>query len=193
MRFGIAAAAAAFAGAAVLHLASAIAPFYVYELGERTCSLTFLKVLIGLVMIVFALFDLIPWFQKWSLDAKFLPLGGLLSGFFGGVSGHQVALRTIFLLRAGLSKEVFVGTVAVCAVMVDVARSMVYGVTFFGKHMFVLGGGHDVGLVAVGMVAAFAGTFLGSKLLSKVTLPGLLASVGVLLILLGAAMISGLI
>lgn len=39
-----------------------------------------------------------------------LPLGGLLSGFFGGLSGNQGALRSAFLLKAGLSKEAFIAT-----------------------------------------------------------------------------------
>jgi acyl-CoA reductase-like NAD-dependent aldehyde dehydrogenase len=40
----------------------------------------------------------------------YLPVGGLLSGFFGGLSGHQGALRSVFLLRAGLTKESFIAT-----------------------------------------------------------------------------------
>jgi len=54
------------------------------------------------------LLEMSPRFQQWSLDKKYLPLGGLLSGFFGGLSGHQGALRSAFLIKSGLSKESFI-------------------------------------------------------------------------------------
>ena len=64
---------------------------------------------------------------------KYIPLGGALSGFFGGLSGQQGALRSAFLIRTGLNKETFIGTSVVSAVVVDVSRLIVYGVTFFRK------------------------------------------------------------
>lgn len=69
-------------------------------------------------------------FGKFSFGPQFIPLGGMASGFFGGLSGHQGALRTAFLLRVKLPKEVFIGTMVVSAVIVDILRLAVYGATF---------------------------------------------------------------
>ena len=51
-----------------------------------------------------------------------------MSGFIGGVSGHQGALRSAFLLRfkASITKESFIATNVVIAVFVDVVRLAVY-------------------------------------------------------------------
>ena len=44
--------------------------------------------------------------------------GGLVAGFFRRLSGHQGALRPVFLVSARLDKDAFVGTSVVAAVMV---------------------------------------------------------------------------
>ena len=59
---------------------------------------------------VFAVVELMPAASTWSLASRYVVPGGLLSGFFGGLSGHQGALRSIFLLRAGLTKDAFIAT-----------------------------------------------------------------------------------
>jgi hypothetical protein len=83
-----------------------------------------------------ALFGLLPRFKTLAFDRKYLPLGGLLSGFFGGLSGLQGAMRSAFLIKAGLNKEAFIGTNTVSAVVVDVARLIVYGLSFFRWFWF---------------------------------------------------------
>jgi uncharacterized membrane protein YfcA len=100
---------------------------------------------------------------------RFLPLGGLLSGFFGGLSGNQGAFRSAFLIKAGLDKTAFVATGVVTAVIVDCARLMVYGVSYFSTRFEALPN-DIVGLVIAATLAAFLGAFLGTRLLEKVTL-----------------------
>ena len=91
LRFGVPALLAAFVGAWTLGrlphrvLAS-------HALGETTV----IGAVLGLLIIAFALFDLVPGLKRWSVGARMLPLGGALSGFFGGLSGHQGALRSVF-------------------------------------------------------------------------------------------------
>lgn len=70
---------------------------------------------------------MVPKLSKLSFSQKFIPLGGLLSGFFGGVSGNQGVLRSAFLIKSGLNKEEFIGTSVVSSVLVDVVRLTVYG------------------------------------------------------------------
>lgn len=118
-------------------------------------------------------------------------MGGLLSGFFGGLSGIQGALRAAFLIKAGLEKEAFIGTSTVSAVIVDFARLLVYGLSFytttFAKVAPSMGG-----LIITATLAAFIGSFIGSRLMKKVTLRTVQIIVGVMLIGVGAGLASGL-
>lgn len=165
LRFGLPAVAAAFLGAWLLLRLDASA-----------------KPAIGAVMMLFAAAELS--LKGRSFDRKWLPLGGILSGFFGGLSGHQGALRSAFLIRLGLSKEAFIGTGVAIACMVDATRLAIYGKTLeqAGEH---------AGLLAVAGLSAFAGALLGKRLLHKVTIAALERGVAALLFVLGAAMALG--
>jgi hypothetical protein len=47
-------------------------------------------------------------------------VGGILSGFFGGLSGIQGAIRSAFLVKSGLKKEAYIATGVVIACFVDI-------------------------------------------------------------------------
>ena len=147
---------------------------------------------IGVLIIGFALFDLLPRFEDLAFERKYLPLGGLLSGFFGGLSGHQGAFRSAFLIKSGLDKQAFIGTGTVAAVIVDFARLLVYGAAFYGSRFEILSG-QVGGLVMAASAAAFLGAFIGVRLVTKVTLRGIQILVGVMLVAVGLLMASGLI
>ncbi|HWR33576.1 MAG TPA: sulfite exporter TauE/SafE family protein, partial [Chitinophagaceae bacterium] len=127
-RFGIPSVIAAVAGAILLNQLGKGSPITTYSIGNSIFHITILKIVIGVLMIIFALFELIPALKKLSIDTKYLPAGGLLSGFFGGLSGHQGALRSAFLLRLQLSKEQFIATGIAIACMIDISRLSVYAV-----------------------------------------------------------------
>lgn len=88
-----------------------------------------MKGVIGSLIVLFALLELSPRFQALAFPPRWLPVGRALSGYFGGFSGNQGALRSVFLLKAGLSKDAFVATGVVSAVIVDAMRFSVYGAT----------------------------------------------------------------
>ena len=92
-RFGIPAIISAFVGAFVLNYLSDLKPFHEYQLLGKTFQMTFIKIIIAALLIFFALFDLIPKLKNLKFNKKYLPIGGFISGFFGGLSGHQGALR----------------------------------------------------------------------------------------------------
>jgi uncharacterized membrane protein YfcA len=142
---------------------------------------------------LFAILELVPSFEKLSFDPKYIPVGGALSGFFGGLSGHQGALRTAFLIRVGLQKEVFIGSMVVSAVVVDVSRLIVYGSTFFVRDFEILKEQGGIELVIAGSLAVFLGAFIGARLLKKITMRLIQTLVGVMLLLLAIALASGLI
>ena len=189
-RFAIPGAIAALIGAALLGFFAGISPLHSYLFGSREHDVTVVKLAIGLLIVGFSLFELLPRFGALAFDRKYLPLGGLLSGFFGGLSGNQGALRSAFLIKAGLEKEAFIGTGAVSAAIVDIARLLVYGLSFYTST---IAGLEDIrGLVLAAMLAAFLGTFIGTRLIKKITLHMVQLIVGIMLVMIGLGMAAGL-
>lgn len=188
-RFAIPGAVAAMLGAALLNLFAGVSPLHTFALGGRVYEITVVKLVVGVLIVLFALFELIPYFNRLAFDNKYLPLGGVISGFFGGLSGNQGALRSAFLIRAGLDKEAFVGTGTVSAVIVDAARLLIYGAGFYTQNFE--GIAEVWGLVVAATLAAFLGAFLGAKLIKKITLRTLQVIVGVMLVIVGIGMASG--
>ena len=188
LKFALPGIVAAFAGAWLLNYFSELPPITSYTIGQQEFQITAVKVVIGLLMIGFAFLELLPRFEKMAFAKKWLPLGGALSGFFGGLSGHQGALRSAFLSKAGLEKEAFIATGVVAAFLIDLTRLSVY----FG-HLNTIGRNADWTLVAAAIIAAFAGALVGARLLEKVTLRVVKIIVGVMLALVGILLAVGLI
>lgn len=191
--FALPAAACAAAGAWLLGTMAHGEPSLSYWLGGRLCSITSTKIVIASLILIFALMEIVPRFEKISFPKKYIPLGGGLSGFFGGLSGHQGALRTAFLMKLGLAKEVFIGTMVMSAVIVDLSRITVYGLTFVSKDLSVLKAEGIAGLVVAGIVAAFVGSFIGARLVKKVTMRTIQLVVGAMLLMMALMLGSGII
>jgi uncharacterized membrane protein YfcA len=198
-RYGITAAIASILGAGVLELLGHPLPLASYQISGHRCDVTVIKLVVAAVIAGFAVLELSPRFDRASFDRKWLWLGGILSGFFGGLSGHQGALRSAFLIRAGLTKEQLVATRVVGAVIVDASRLFVYAAAWVlvagsgGDSLRALRQGGGIGLVIAATLAAFIGSFLGTRLIRKVTLQWLKRAIGVLLLAMAAALGAGLI
>lgn len=192
IRFALPGVVMAFIGAALLELVSEGPGIFTYRIGGGAFTVEPVGLVIGGVIVAFALLEILPRFQDLGFGKKWLPLGGALSGFFGGLSGNQGALRSAFLIRAGLGKEEFVGTGTVSAIMVDMARLSVYGLALYSVQGTPLSG--DVaGLIIVAMVFAFAGSFIGARMMKKVTLRSVQLLVGALLMAVGIGLMAGLV
>lgn len=191
-RFAVPAVLASLVGAFLLSWMSGGPPLHAYILGGREHTVTLVKVVIAVVMAGFAVLELSPRFERLEFGERMLPVGGLLSGFFGGLSGHQGALRSAFLVRAGMSKEALIGTGVMAAVLVDFVRICVYGADIVQRNQLVLGAG-GWPMVGTATLAAFLGSWLGARMLKKVTLKGVRRTVGVLLLLLALALGTGLV
>lgn len=188
LRFGLPAILTAFLGAKLLLYLTDIRPIAEYTLFGNEFQITPVKVVVAILIIVFSLFDLVPVLTKISFNRKYLSLGGLLSGFFGGLSGNQGALRSTFLIKAGLSKETYIATGVVIACIVDISRIMVYAQTFrdIGPQL-------DYMLLALVTLFAFAGAYIGNKLVKKITIHTLQVIVAVVLLLIAIGLGLGLI
>ena len=105
LKFGIVAFFAAMLGAELLIYFSEMDPIYSYTFSDKTYFITPVKLTIALLMVIFAIVETYPALEKIKLGEKWLPVGGFLSGFFGGLSGHQGALRSAFLLKSAIVKN----------------------------------------------------------------------------------------
>jgi uncharacterized membrane protein YfcA len=162
-RFGLPALLASFAGAQFLAGLAQAPPWMTYELGGRSLAVTPLGVGLALLLVLFALWEVLPSMREVSFPREQLVFGGFLSGFFGGLSGHQGALRSAFLARLGLGKEGFIGTGVVIACLVDLARLPVYALSSGWEAL-----GSAWPLLATAVLSAFLGVFLGGRLVGKV-------------------------
>jgi len=189
--FALPAVIAALAGASLLNYAASLPVAASYKLMGRLCEITVVKLAVGVIIIAFSLFELVPAFDKIAFDQKYMPVGGLLSGFLGGLSGMQGALRSMFLIKAGLEKDEFIGTNVVTAVIVDLGRLLVYGISFYSVKFTVI---RDVGgLVTAATLSAFLGAYIGKRALKKITLHLVRIIVAIMLAALGLAISLGLI
>jgi uncharacterized membrane protein YfcA len=188
LRFGIPAIIAAIIGSWILLNISNLQPLFSYNALGKHIEVYPVKFIISILLIIFASIDLIPYFNTLQFGKDKLPIGGALSGFFGGLSGNQGALRTAFLIKAGLSKEAFVGTAVVVSTLVDFTRLSIYATRFAQSGLT-----DNLTLVICATAAAIVGAYLGNKLLKKVTLRFLQITTAIMLIIISLALGAGLI
>jgi uncharacterized protein len=188
VKFGLPAIVSALAGAQVLLYLSGLQPLFHYRLGDWELAVMPVKLVVAVLMVVFALAELAPRRATFALPPRYLALGGVLSGFFGGLSGHQGALRSVFLLKAGLTKEAFIATGVVISLLVDIPRIALYAARLPDLHL----AGNRL-LLTVAVLAAVSGAWLGNRLLKKITLRLVQVLVAVMLLAVALALGSGLI
>ncbi len=188
LRFGLPSLLAALLGAWVLLQLAHLPPLATYHFLGRTFQIAPVKLVVAVLMVVFALLEVHPALAALTLPPGFLPLGGVLSGFFGGLSGHQGALRSLFLLKCGLTKEGFISTGVVIACLVDISRLAVYAEGF--PRGLIL---ENTWPLLAAVAAALLGSVLGRRLLTRVTMRFVQTTVAALLVLVALGLASGLI
>lgn len=188
LKFGFPSIVGATAGALLLTALSGLGILFHYWIGDKIFVVTPDGLIIGALLIFFALFDILPSAKRIELNPKYLPYGGVMSGFFGGLSGHQGALRTTFLIRAGLSKEAFIATGVMIACIVDVTRLSIY-LSMMNTAVF----SSEGPLLVAAMLSAFAGALAGNKLLKKMTIHSVEKFVAVMIILFAALLMAGMV
>jgi uncharacterized membrane protein YfcA len=152
----------------------------------RPAEGTVLKLVIAALMVFFALSERSDPAGKKD-GRRNLFWGGLLSGFFGGLSGHQGAFRSAYLLQCGLTKETFIGTGIVIACLVDFIRLGVYSARFLPAL-----GREQAPLILTAVASAFLGAWIGNRFLAKVTLGAVRACVLVLMLVIAAVLAAGI-
>ncbi len=187
LKFGIPAILASFTGAWLLLRITKMPSLLEYHLWDKNFEITPVKLIIAILLIIFSLPDILPAVQKVQFSRNKLALGGVLSGFFGGLTGIQGAIRSAFLIKSGLSKEAYIATGVVIASLVDFTRLSVYASRFkkanLDDHMI---------LIISATLAAIIGAFIGNKLLRKVTLRFVQVLVAIMLFLIAIALGAGI-
>jgi uncharacterized protein len=186
LRFGVPALLAALLGAWLLSMLGTLPALHAYTAFGHRFEILPLKLVIGVLLLLFALIELIPTLRDAQFDARWQPLGGVLSGFFGGLAGMQGALRSAFLARSGLDKQAFVATGAAIACIIDISRLTVYAGTLLRVFDSL-----DHQLLACAVLAAFAGAWSGNRLLHKTTLQGIQRLVAAMLFVFAIGLILG--
>jgi uncharacterized membrane protein YfcA len=174
IRFGLPALLASIAGAFLLQKLSS---------NERN-----LEILLGILIILISFMEMFPAIRNLKIGIKWAPLGGVISGFFGGLSGHQGLFRSAFLVKSGLSKNSFIATGVGIAVLVDITRLSVYSSTIFTTSII---SSNDFWLpVIISTTSALFGVSLATDLVKKMTIDvirnmvfGLIFISGILLVL----------
>jgi uncharacterized membrane protein YfcA len=164
LKFGIPSLIFAFVGAYLLDSFSHSAELFSYKINEHVFSVSLTGFVIGILMLVFSLWEILPATKNISFGKNNLIWGGAVSGFFGGLSGHQGALRSAFLIKLNLQKEFFIGTGIAIACLVDIARLSVYSQTITRETVV-----QNSMLILTAVVSAWIGAFAGNKLLKKTT------------------------
>jgi uncharacterized membrane protein YfcA len=188
LQFGIPSIIGAVLGAEFLLELMSMDPWFRYELFGSVHAVIPSKLIIALLLIIFAVADMIPHLKSETMSKRNIAAGGLLSGFFGGLSGFQGALRSAFLIHYELPKEQFLATGIVIACLVDMTRLSLYSTQFLSANAM-----EHWNVVLAAVLSAFIGAYAGSLLLKKVTIIFVQRVVAVMLIAIAAGLGSGLI
>jgi len=188
VKFGIPAIIFAILGAFLLTTMSSSDALVNYQFLSYQFTSTVMKIVVGCLILLLVVIELLPYFKSLAIHKKYLPFGGALSGFLGGLSGHQGAFRSMFLLKAGLTKEQFVATGVILAILVDISRLTIYG-WYFGTTQTEI----NWWLVLSACLSAFLGAYFGKKLLTKITINTVQNCVSVLLVLIGIGLVLGIV
>jgi hypothetical protein len=191
LRFGLPAVPAAVAGAWLLGSLGATGRLFSWDAAGRTFGPTAAGMAVGALMIAFALIELQPAFRRLRAPARLLPVGGLVTGFLGGLTGQQGALRSAFLLKSGMDAAGFIATGVMIAVLVDLSRMPTYLAAFAETGVAL--GTRDLAMIAAGTLAALAGALIGARHVEKVTIDIVRRIVAALMVLVGLALAAGVI
>jgi uncharacterized membrane protein YfcA len=144
-----------------------------------------LSVVFGCLLIFVGVSELTGLMRRVRLGRRAAWVAGAVSGIFGGLVGNQGGIRSAALLAFDTRKEAFVATATAVGLVVDAARMPVYLATEWSGLLRIWP------LIVIATVGVLAGTWLGMRVLRRVPQRLFRRIVAVLLLSLGAWMLSG--
>ena len=137
-------------------------------------------------IVLFSFLELRKEELKNVLSRNYLIIGGFISGFFGGLSGHQGALRSLFIGKSIGDKKEFIATGIMIACLVDLGRLPVYFSNFQSIQI-------PYFYLIMAVLSAIVGAYYGKIKSEKISDIGIKKYVFVCLIIFGICMILGFI
>lgn len=186
IKFGVPAFLAAIAGGLILSYLTDKSFKVNYQIMTHSFNVELVNFILGFLILFFVIIELLPQTNKLSINKKYLPAGGVLSGFFGGLSGNQGAFRSIFLLKCNMTSEVFIATGVILSCIVDTARIFVYGAGFLGSAVL-----ENLPLLITAILSAFLGAYLSKKYMHKVTINFIRVLIVIMLLSISIGLILG--
>ena len=116
-----------------------------------------LLLLVGMFLIILPILSISERWTGYKIPEANDQIGGFGSGFMGGLSGHQGALRAMFLTRRLPDKMAYAATASVLALCVDLSRIPVY--IFFRSDEIV----NHLTLTTVLVISALIGVRVGKR------------------------------
>lgn len=110
-------------------------------------------------------------------------IGGSVSGILAGLLGTGGAIRGITLAAYNLKMEAFIATSAIIDLAIDSSRGIVY---LFNGYVHK----HDLYLIPILFVVSVVGTYIGKKILSKISEEQFKSIVLILVLLTGIVTLS---
>ena len=141
-----------------------------------------LEVALSIFLIVTSLVFLILKSISIKPSKKNSVIGGILSGGIAGLIGTGGAIRGITLTSFKLKPEIFIATSAIIDLGVDSSRAVVYWSNGYVHK-------HDLYLIPGLIVASIVGTYIGKKLLTKISAEHFRVIVLVLVLITGVSSI----
>lgn len=144
-----------------------------------------LELTLGIFLVLTSMFLL--FFQKFSFDptVKNSIIGGTLAGFTSGLLGTGGAIRGLTLAAFNQSTEIFIATSAIIDLGVDASRTVIYTLNGYVHK-------HDLYLIPVLLVVSIAGTYIGKKILNKMSESQFRTVVLILILLTGLSTLSAI-
>lgn len=129
---------------------------------SKYISSSLLELLLAIFLIVTSLTLLI--FKKITIKPTSTNsiFGGVLSGIIAGLLGTGGAIRGITLAAFNLKTEVFIATSAIIDLGIDASRGVVYSLNGYVHK-------HDLFLIPILLVVSIIGTYIGKKILLKIS------------------------
>jgi uncharacterized membrane protein YfcA len=120
------------------------------------------QLLLGIFLIFFSVFMMIFIQFRLRKDMTNVISTGSLSGFIAGIAGTGGAIRGLGLMAFDLEKNLFVGTSAAIDMGVDFSRFWIYIANgFYNSKVYIL--------FPMLLAASWIGTYVGKRLLDRVT------------------------
>lgn len=136
---------------------------YTYTAFGSQKNIQLQELLVAVLMLLLCVLEWLP-DNYFKFSQKYVIPGGFLTGFAGGFTGMQGALRSSFLINLNFTKEEFVATGSAISLVIDFCRIVMYLAA--GKLIYAL---TDSYLVMIAIAGAMLGAFAGLKLLKKTT------------------------